>query len=133
MTKGRREAIGKLAIHAEQILNRPVWHGTPLSSRAPTLNLATPRLALVCVWTNVVITYIIDNNYERDKESARHPGGGGISGSAPYLRSALSRSCPVLEIRGPIADPIQCAPNPTRRACRTAVRRDCEPDDYPRP
>jgi len=25
------------------------------------------------------------------------PGGSGIAGSAPYLRSALSRSCPVLE------------------------------------
>jgi CheY-like chemotaxis protein len=73
-------------------------------------------------------------SYERDKEGARYPGGSGISGSAPYLRSALSRSCSVLEVRGSLAKPIQCAPNPTRRAaCRTAVRRDCEPHDYPRP
>src|SRR6266478_4310900 len=60
-------------------------------------------------------------HYERDKEGARNPGGSGVPGSAPYLRSALSRSCPVLEIRGYIANPIQCAPNPTRRACRTTV------------
>src|SRR5438270_12263498 len=90
-------------------------------------------LGLVYVLTNVVITYIVEGSYERDKESARHPGGSGISGSAPYLRSALSRSCSVPEIRGSLANSIQCAPNPARRARRTAVRRDCEPDDYPRP
>src|SRR5580704_2751739 len=90
-------------------------------------------LTLVYVWTNVVTTYIIHSNHERDEEGPRHPGGSGVPGSASYLRSALSRSCPVLEIRGSFANPIQCAPNPARSAARrAALRRDCGPYDYPR-
>jgi len=70
------------------------------SPRGPHSESRNPSAhALVCVWTNVVITYIIDNNYERDKEGARHHGGSGISRSESCMASSSSMIAINLDVR----------------------------------
>jgi len=70
------------------------------SPRGPHSESRNPSAqALVCVWTNVVITYIIDNNYERDKEGARHHGGSGISRSESCMASSSSMIGINLDVR----------------------------------